>query len=137
MKPIYILLILLFTQCTPQQRITRIAKKYNLTLVDSIIVRDTVIIQTYKIDTTTIIKHNHTVEVINNDRVRLQYFYDTLTREIWHEVECKGDTVYLEKVVYFDKLVVQESPLMKRVSWSIIGLLILLFIGYLVFKFVI
>ena len=136
MKPIYIILLLLLTQCTPQQRITRIAKKYNLSLVDSIIVRDTVIIQTYKIDTTTIIKHNHTVEVINNDRVRLQYFYDTLTREIWHEVECKGDTVYLEKVVYFDKIVVEQSPLIKRVSWSIIGLLILLFIGYLVFKFV-
>ena len=136
MKPIYIILLLLLTQCTPQQRIQRIAKKYNLSLVDSIIVRDTVIIQTYKIDTTTIIKHNHTVEVINNDRVRLQYFYDTLTREIWHEVECKGDTVYLEKVVYFDKIVVKQSPLIKRVSWSIIGLLILLFIGYLVFKFV-
>lgn len=134
MKPIYIILILLLTQCTPQQRIQRIAKKYNLSLIDSIIVRDTVIIQTYKIDTTTIIKHNHTTEVINNDRVRLQYFYDTLTREIWHEVECKGDTVYLEKVVYFDKIVVEESPLIKRVSWSIIGLLLIVGLVYALWK---
>ena len=39
----------------------------------------------------------------------LKYFYDTLRQEIYHEVECKGDTIIREVLVPVDKIKVIEK----------------------------
>jgi hypothetical protein len=95
-----VILICLIVGCSPQKRLNRLLTKHpQLTQQDTIVVRDTVTIQTYVHDTTT---------VINNERVILKYFHDTLTKEIHHYVECKGDTVYMEKLVPIEKAVFRE-----------------------------
>ena len=66
------------------------------------------IVQNYNYDTTTIIKLHDTTTVINNERVILKYYYDTLREVIYHEVECLGDTVYTEKLITVEKAVFRE-----------------------------
>ena len=97
---------------------------------DTIRFVDTVFIESVTYDTTTRLIENKTVEVINNERVRLVYKYDTLTREIFHEVECKSDTVVRVVRVPVQKIqpVTVQSP-RKWFDFVLYGL----FIGFVVF----
>ena len=111
-----LLLCIFFISCSPQNRLNRKVKraenfayKHGLVIKDTIKVIDTVIIETYIHDTTaTIIKSDSTI-VVNNEKVFLRYFYDTLRQEIYHEVECKGDTIVKEILVPVDKIKVIEK----------------------------
>jgi hypothetical protein len=81
--------------------------------IDTIYSIDTVIIDNY--DTTVlnkIIKHDSTI-VINNEKVYLKYFYDTLKETIIHEVECFGDTVIKEKIIPYKV----EKVVYKELTW--------------------
>ena len=83
------------------------------TSIDTIIVVDTVIIDNY--DTTilsNVIRHDSTI-VLNNEKVYLKYFYDTLRQEIYHEVECFGDTIIKEKIVPYEV----EKVVYKELTW--------------------
>tara|TARA_B100000902_G_scaffold392502_1_gene445005 strand:+ start:533 stop:955 length:423 start_codon:yes stop_codon:yes gene_type:complete len=111
-----LLLCIFLISCNPQNRLNRKVKraenyayKHGLVIKDTIKVVDTVIIESYIHDTTaTIIKHDSTI-VVNNEKVFLRYFYDTLRQEIYHEVECKGDTIVKEVLVPVDKIKVIEK----------------------------
>jgi len=106
---VQIVFISLILGCSPQERLNRLLTKYpTLTEKDTIIVRDTITIEKYIHDTTTVLEFHDTTTVINNERVILKYFHDTLTKEIHHYVECKEDTVYVEKLVPIEKAVFRE-----------------------------
>ncbi len=106
---IQIILIVCLIGCAPQKRLNRLLTKYpHLSERDTIVLRDTVTIQNYVHDTTTVLEFHDTTTVINNERVILKYFHDSLTKEIHHYVECKGDTVYVEKPYYVEKAVFRE-----------------------------
>ena len=112
---ILIICIFLFS-CSPQNRLNRKVKraenyayKHGLVIKDTIKVIDTVIVESYIHDTTaTFYRHDSTI-VVNNEKVFLRYFYDTLRQEIYHEVECKGDTIIREVLVPVDKIKVIEK----------------------------
>lgn len=112
----WIVVILLLTSCSPQNRLNRkvtraenYANKHGLVIKDTIIVHDTLIVDNYTYDTLeTFILHD-SVTVINNEKVYLKYFYDTLRQEIYHEVICKGDTIIREIVVPVDKIKVIDQ----------------------------
>jgi hypothetical protein len=111
-----LIIVIFLTSCNPQNRLNRKVKraenyayKHGLVIKDTIKVVDTVIVESYIHDTTaTIIKHDSTI-VVNNEKVFLRYFYDTLRQEIYHEVECKGDTIVKEVLVPVDKIKVIEK----------------------------
>jgi len=103
-----VLLSLLFS-CSPQQRLNKLLTRHPQLLErDTIVVIDSVIVENYVRDTTTIIQVHDTTTVINNERVVLKYFYDTLREVIHHEVKCLGDTVYVETLVPIEKAVFRE-----------------------------
>ena len=112
-----LLLILIFlTSCNPQNRLNRKVKraenyayKHGLVIKDTIKVIDTVIVDNYIHDTTATFYTSDSITVIDNSRVLLRYFYDTLRQEIYHEVECKGDTIIREVLVPVDKIKVIEK----------------------------
>ena len=112
-----LLLILIFlTSCNPQNRLNRKVKraenyayKHGLVIKDTIKVIDTVIVESYIHDTTATFYTSDSITVIDNSRVLLRYFYDTLRQEIYHEVECKGDTIIREVLVPVDKIKVIEK----------------------------
>ncbi len=83
------------------------------TKIDTIVVRDTNVIENY--DTTVLsklIKSDSTI-VIDNSKVFLKYYYDTLRQEIHHQVECFGDTVYYYKEVPYKV----EKVVFKELTW--------------------
>ena len=123
-----IVLILLLVGCSPQQRLNRLITRFpQLTEKDTIYVKDTVIVENYNYDTTTLIRIHDTTTVINNERVILKYFYDTLREVIHHDVECIGDTVYTEKLVTVEKAVFRElSWWDKYKEFVYIGLVLML-----------
>jgi len=123
-----ILISLLFICCSPQERLNRLITKHpELSQKDTIIVRDTVVVENYNYDTTTIIKLHDTTTVINNERVVLKYYYDTLREIIHHDVECLGDTVYIETLVPVEKAVFRELSWWEKYKEFIyIGLVLIL-----------
>ena len=110
------ILLFLLVACSPQKRLNRLIDKYphlTETSIDTIIVVDTVIIDNY--DTTilsNVIRHDSRI-VLNNEKVYLKYFYDTLRQEIYHEVECFGDTIIKEKIVPYEV----EKVVYKELTW--------------------
>lgn len=125
MKTLIIILLILTISCSPQKRINRIVKNHpDLLVKDTIRVIDTLIIQSIHYDTTTKFIEHKTVEVINNDKVRLQYYFDTITKEINHYVECKGDTIIREIQVPYDKISVTTRKGFVWFDWLLVGVLI-------------
>ena len=128
-----LLLILIFlVSCNPQNRLNRKVKraenyayKHGLVIKDTIKVVDTVIVENYIHDTTATFYSHDSITVIDNSRVLLKYFYDTLRQEIYHEVECKGDTIIREVFVPVDKIKVIEKD--NRFNIILIVLLAALF----------
>ena len=112
-----LLLILIFlVSCSPQNRLNRKIKraenyayKHGLVIKDTVKVIDTVIVESYIHDTTATFYRHDSITVVNNEKVFLRYFYDTLRQEIYHEVECKGDTIIREVLVPVDKIKVIEK----------------------------
>ena len=110
------ILVLLLIACSPQKRLNRLIDKYPELLetkIDTIVVRDTIVIENY--DTTVLsklIKSDSTI-VIDNSKVFLKYYYDTLRQEIHHQVECFGDTVYYYKEVPYKV----EKVVFKELTW--------------------
>jgi hypothetical protein len=112
---ILIICIFLFS-CSPQNRLNRKVKraenyayKHGLVIQDTVKVVDTVVVESYIHDTTSTIIKQDSVTVINNEKVYLRYYYDTLRQEIYHEIECKGDTLIREVLVPVDKVKVVEG----------------------------
>ena len=133
MKPKRILLIaiVLFVlsiiagSCSPQKRINRIVKNHpHLVQKDTVHIHDTIVVEAYKYDTITKFLTNTKVEVINNERVRLQYFYDTVTNEIHHEVECHEQRIVYERSFIVDK-VITTHDWQKYVVWLVILLVVI------------
>jgi len=124
-----IILILIFlASCSPQNRLNRkikraenFAYKHGLVIQDTVKVVDTVVVENYIHDTTSTIIKMDSITVINNEKVFLRYYYDTLRQEIYHEIECKGDTLIREVLVPVDKIKVIEAD--NRFRWVIIILI--------------
>ena len=127
-----LLLCIFLISCNPQNRLNRKVKraenyayKHGLVIKDTIKVIDTVIVESYIHDTTaTFYRHDSTI-VVNNEKVFLRNFYDTRRQEIYHEVECKGDTIIREVLVPVDKIKVIEKD--NRFNIILIVLLAALF----------
>ena len=111
-----LLLCIFFISCSPQNRLNRKVKraesyayKHGLVIKDTIRVVDTVIVESYIHDTTATFYSHDSITVIDNSQVLLKYFYDTLRQEIYHEIECRGDTIIREVVVPVDKIKVIDK----------------------------
>jgi len=110
------ILVLLLIACSPQKRLNRLINKHPELLetkIDTIVVRDTIVIENY--DTTVLsklIKSDSTI-VIDNSKVFLKYYYDTLRQEIHHQVECFGDTIFFYKEVPYKV----EKVVYKELTW--------------------
>ena len=129
-----ILVSLLIIGCSPQKRLNRLITKYpQLTELDTIIVRDTVVVENYNYDTTTIIRLHDTTMVVNNERVVLKYFYDTLRETIYHDIDCIGDTVYTEKLITVQKAVFKELSWWEKYK-DLIYILAVLLLGLVILK---
>ena len=94
--------------------------------VDTVHFYDTVPVKEYVFDTIhSFIKHD-TVVVMNTDRATLKYFYDTTRKEIYHEVICKTDTVYIDVPLPVPKLVELSlwESYKSKIPWLILSVIL-------------
>lgn len=112
----YISIIALLIGCSPQKRLNRIVKN-NPQLLQrdtlKIVVRDTIIIESQTYDTITKFFHSDTIQVIDNSRITLKYFYDTIEKNIYHSLDYKTDTIFFEKIVPIEV----ERVVIKELTW--------------------
>ena len=124
------LLFSLLISCSPQKRLNRLIDKHpNLIQLDTIKIVDTIIVLSYDtVILNNVVKHDTTI-IVNTERVLARYYYDTLRQEIWHEIECKNDTIYYEKLVPVDRVIYKELSFWEQYQtliYILIGLFILL-----------
>ena len=128
------ILILLLVSCSPQKRLNRLITKHpNLIQLDTLIVRDTIVIESFNYDTVTTFKYSDTTIIVNTEKVLARYYYDTLRQEIWHEIECKEDTVFYKKLVPVEKVVYKELSFWEKYE-TLIYILLGLFILLVIYK---
>ena len=133
---VFILVSLFFIGCSPQKKLNRLISKHpELLQRDTLVVRDTIVIHDYTVDTITSFKFHDSVTVIDNSKVILKYFYDTITREIHHEVECLGKEIITETLVPYDKIVIQELSWWQKYGSIVLILSFLLLFLILVKRF--
>lgn len=131
---IQVLTVALLFNCSPQKRLNRLVKKHpSLVELDTIKIIDTVITPTIQHDTTTVFKVSTHDTVINNEKVFLKYFYDTLTREIHHEYICFGDTIIQEKIIPIEKIVYKEINWWEKYQ-SLIYIFLIAFVLLVIYK---
>ena len=128
------ILILLLVSCSPQKRLNRlITKNPDLIQLDTLIVRDTIVIESFNYDTVTTFKYSDTTIIVNTEKVLAKYYYDTLRQEIWHQIECKEDTIFYEKLVPVEKVVYKELSFWEKYS-LLIYIALALFVLLIIYK---
>ena len=128
------ILLLLLVSCTPQKRLNRLITKHpNLIQLDTLIVRDTIVIESFNYDTITTFKYSDTTIIVNTEKVLAKYYYDTLRQEIWHQIECKEDTIFYEKLVPVEKVVYKELSFWEKYS-LLIYIALALFVLLIIYK---
>lgn len=125
--------------CSPQNRLNRKVKraenfayKKGLVIKDTVKIFDTVFIENYNFDTVTNFVTHDTVTFVNTEKIIARYFYDTLRKEIYHEIECKGDTLIKEIFIPVDKVKIVEKD--NKYMFFVWAILILILILYLIKK---
>lgn len=127
-------LLLLLISCTPQYRLNRIIRRHpELARTTTETRIDTIVIQRFDTITNTKIVYHDSTIVINNERVKLQYFYDTLNKEIWHEVECKEIYITDTNIVEIQRI---EAQVKSSTNWlfSVLAMITLLLFMLLIFR---
>ena len=128
------ILILLLVSCSPQKRLNRlITKNPDLIQLDTLIVRDTIVIESFNYDTITTFKYSDTTIIVNTEKVLAKYYFDTLRQEIWHQIECKEDTIFYEKLVPVEKVVYKELSFWEKYE-TLIYILLALFVLLVIYK---
>ena len=135
---VQILAVILLFACSPQKRMNRLIKKFphlTETKIDTIRLIDTFVVQQY--DTTLInnVIKQDCVIVINNERVKISYKYDTIKEQIIHSVKLPNDTIYKEKIIPIEV----EKVVYKEISWwekyqSLIYIGLALFVLSIIYK---
>jgi len=128
-----LLLLLLFTSCSPSYRLNRlIALHPELKTPDTLFIKDSVIIPQVRFDTLFDYKTIPDTVIIQKDRlqIKLRKIHDTL----FITGKCKGDTVYITRKIPVEKIkIVKPDRLdnfISKLPWVVIGLicLVLLFV---------
>ena len=133
----FILVLFLFS-CSKEVRVKKRALRKieqakrlapELFTVDTIKIIDTVVVERFTIDTVTTFYYHDTITVVNNERLLLKYFYDTLRQEIHHEAQCKDVEKIIEHKVPIE--VIRGLNLWEHIRFNILPsiLLILVLIG--------
>ena len=137
-KSIIQIFFLIVVACSPQKQLNRIIDNNpHLAEIDTVHIIDTVVINNYSFDTINRVESHDTVIIQNNERVEARYFYDTVRQEIWHEIQCKNDTIIQDRFIPVEKIVYKELTIYEKykdVAIIVVCAIVLLFIVLVVLK---
>lgn len=123
--------------CTPEKRVARLIKKYNLERSDTVWRVDTVISQSVKRDSTFFYNTKDSV-IIREGRLVMKYFYNQKDSTVYLRGECESDTIYRDVATEVNSVsVTAPETLGQKVSNYILSnlltlllFLLVLWIGY-------
>ena len=123
-----IIIIILLISCTPQKRLNRLVRNHPyLSKIDTIKIVDTIVVPNYEYDTIETVTYHDTTIIVNNEKIEARYYYDTLRKEIWHEITCKNDTIIKDRLIPYEKVTVQKLTFWEKYgSMVIFGILIII-----------
>ena len=135
MKPTLslLLLLLLFTSCSPSYRLNRLLALHpELKTPDTLLIKDSVIIPQIQADTLFDFKTIRDTVIIEKDRlqIKLSRIHDTL----FLTGKCKGDTVYIIRKIPVEKIKIVKPDYLdnfiSKLPWIVIGFIcmVLLFV---------
>jgi len=135
---VQVLAVILLFACSPQKRMNRLIKKFphlTETKIDTIRLIDTFVIQQYDTALISNVIKQDCVIVINNERVKISYKYDTIKEQIIHSIKLPNDTIYKEKIIPIEV----EKVVYKEISWwekyqSLIYIGLALFVLSIIYK---
>lgn len=113
---IFVIIISLMVSCSPQKKLQRLIKKHpELIKIDTIRIEihDTIILKEFSFDTISQFFTSDTIQVIDNSRITLKYYYDTIEKNIYHDVKFKQDTIFYFKEIPFEI----EKIIIKELTW--------------------
>ena len=122
--------------CTPEKRVARLVKKYNLERNDTVWSKDTVISQSVRRDSTFFYNTKDSV-IIREGRLVMKYFYNNHDSTVYLRGECLPDTIYRDLPITVNSVNVQESKgflqgfkegVLNPTFWLLIIVLIALFL---------
>ena len=126
----YMTIIVVMFSCSPQKKLQRLVNKHpELMQKDTIFVEihDTIYIESTSFDTITQLFGSDTIITIDNSTLTLKYFYDTITKNIYHDVLIKKDTIFYEREISvpIEKIVIQELTWWQKNNQWVIFLVVL------------
>ena len=130
----FVLVLFLFS-CSKEVRVKKRALRKieqakrlapELFTVDTIKIIDTVVVERFTIDTITTFHYHDTITVVNNDRLLLKYFYDTLRQEIYHEAQCKDVEKIIEHNVPIE--VIRGLNIWEQIRFNVLPSILLLIV---------
>ena len=129
MKNLFLILIL-FASCSPQKRIARIAKKYNLTRKEVVTVNDTVCIPG---DTLFFTVPSERDTVIVTKYGTIETTHDNGQNVVYVKVTTPPDTLINTVYVPVETVVVQNVEKHRRVPWWLFVMLIVAFVVFVIY----
>ena len=119
---VQVFILILLIGCTPQKRLNRLVRNHpHLSKIDTIIVPN------YSYDTIETVTFHDTTIIVNNDRIEARYYFDTLRKEIYHEITCKNDTIIENRFIPYETVTIQEQTLWEKYgAMVVVGILVLI-----------
>lgn len=126
----YMTIVVVMFSCSPQKKLQRLVNKHpELMQKDTMFVEihDTIYIESTSFDTITQLFGSDTIITIDNSTLTLKYFYDTITKNIYHDVLIKKDTIFYEREISvpIEKIVIQELTWWQKNNQWVIFLVVL------------
>lgn len=137
MRKILIVIAVILSSCSANQRLTRLVKQHpELLSKDTLTVKDTVYIKENKTDTVVSIQNLTDTLTITKDRLVVKAIvrHDSL----FISGDCKADTIYKEIKVPYDRIIVKPLTTLERLEsyWWILLLIVIIIIGSIIIKIV-
>jgi len=130
-KFLLVLIGVLGLSCSPQKRIARIAKKYNLFAVDTVYFRDTVYLPAKTFNTVTFVDTFGRFSYKNDN---IQYQGVIVKDTVFIDITTPADTIYIAKNIPTSKIEIKPEKKEKLPFWS--WLFFFLF-GYVAINYII
>jgi len=130
-----IFIVLFLFSCSPEKRLARMIKKYpQLITKDTLYYKDTIYIKGSQVDS--VFLFNGDTVVIRDSAMIIKYYYNTLTRENYIKGEVIADTIYREKKIPYEKVILKQSDIPRwiKIVLAIIAAMLLLISVKLFFK---
>jgi hypothetical protein len=128
-----LVLAVFLAACSPQERIARIAKKYNLYQIDTLHFKDTVYIPSRTIGTQAVIDNNGYFQFQNKE---IAYSGQVQDSFIYIKIVTPPDTIYREKTIPTTKIEIREKTKTKTV-FPVVSFLLCFLGGYVILTYVI